>query len=113
MGTITRTRERNFIKESALAHYDGMIAWAKSQRRFNEPDKHTMYYHLHECWFSEDCDYCTTYSVEDFDDGCYKCPLSKNRECCGGLWYEMNDTMFWWTWIRKAKKVKQYIADNG
>ena len=96
------------MKKEAIEHYDRMIAWAEKQPQDSEPWEVVMYRAIGEQWFGEDCVYCDAYDLN-----CARCPLAKGKEkmriCCGGLWFELNDTETWADWVKAAKKVRAYI----
>lgn len=99
-------------KQQALKHYDRMIEWAKTQDPFLGTDRHLMLHSLGEFWYSDDCPYCIA-----TNSNCQLCKLKGAEEisssCCGGLWEIMARSLTWGEWIENAKKVREYIEENG
>ena len=103
----------NTTKQKALDHYDRMIAWAEKQPKNDfRPLMHIMKNSLGEDYGGLDCPYCR----ENYNAGC-KCKLytikTDRHHCCAGLWQKMCNAKTWKTWIKRAKKVREYIKDNG
>ena len=101
----------NKLQKDAIAHYNRMIKWAKTQSQDISPHPIAMKFEIGEMWGSDDCSYCMTYRCDD-------CPLSKFTGpeffgCCNKLWRKMDTASTWSEWIEYAKKIKQYIKDNG
>lgn len=98
----------NKLQKDAIAHYNRMIKWAKTQSQNSTPLSHVMNMEIKEGWGGADCSYCRAY-LENCDD----CSLSKSYRCCNELWYKMDVAKTWSEWIKYAQKIKQYIKDNG
>ena len=105
-------------KQKAVEHYERMIEWAKkSEYEDSELMIYKMLVDIKETTGSEDCSYCKKYDFKNnYTDACFKCELNNNNldyGCCNGLYIKMVQSKTRKTWIRYAKKVKQYIIDNG
>ena len=98
-------------KQKALDHYDRMIAWAEKQKPNEYADFEKMKYYIDEVPGVNDCDYCKKYIYK----WCRNCELygENNSGCCNGLHGKMCNSKTWKTWIKRAKKVREYIKDNG
>jgi len=98
------------VKRQALAHYDRMIAWAKTQHPNSYPSKERMDRKIGEHWQGRFCAYCCYYNTD-----CRSCPLSPSPfgGCCGALWHLLNAASNWKLWIKAAKKVRAYIKRHG
>jgi len=107
-------------KEAVIAHYDRMIAWVKTTRKFRQrPKMMDMLSSIGKYWYGEYCLYCKEYSTMG---GCNDCPLhtdivgepsSSNRCCCNGLWAKMAKAKTWQTWLKYAEQVRAYIKKHG
>ena len=101
------------LKLKALAHYDRMIAWAEKQPKRNVVNEDHMEYDIGENWRGGGCVYCTEYFRKA------QCSLSDadceddSRHCCNGLWDAMNHSKTWLTWVKRARKVREYIEKHG
>lgn len=99
------------IKQQTLEHYDRMIEWAEKQPPNNGSFFAEMKESLGESWFGDNCPYCQ----KNYDKN--KCELNSIDNnccnCCNGLWEKMYDTVVWSDWIIAAKKVREYIKENG
>lgn len=130
------------IKREAIEHYDRMITFMEIVLEYDlynrqdeleddsEEIESFLRKYMGENYFGEFCSYCQKYKYR-----CSKCELgtpskimSKDEleyfiergteidiyHCCGTHWGEMSDV---YTdipeWIERAKKVRQYIIDNG
>ena len=115
MKTQTATEEKGLteLQIEALAHYDRMIAWARTQPFFAIPDDETMLAGIGEDWHSKDCSFCQKYFNAYMNDRCTLCPLNDGVVCCGGRWLIMNSAETWGEWIAAAEKVKEYIIEHG
>jgi len=100
------------IKKDALAHYDRMIAWAEKQPPRKSCLGNDMSEQIGENHGPGYCSYCG----KNYTD-CQKCELWKPHkklfECCNGLWQKMHDSKTWGTWVKRARRVRQYIEENG
>jgi hypothetical protein len=116
------------LRESALNHYDKMIAWASQQPEDEDASMDKMHNAIKENWSSSHCVYCEFYSF------CDTCPLSakeinkgygfrykseqniyyfNNYSCCNGLWIMMSSSTTWGDWVINANKVYDYIQKKG
>jgi hypothetical protein len=95
------------IQKEALAHYNRMIAWAEKQDPYGGVYSGFMRNEIGEGWFGDYCVYCEKYYH------CDECPLNRSGRCCDGLWKKMSASETWGDWIINAKKVRQYIKENG
>jgi len=97
------------IKQKSLDHYDRMIAWAGKQKPNEYADLKKMKYYINEVPGAMDCTYCQKYKW------CWGCELRgvSGSGCCNGLYDKMCNAKTWKTWIKRAKKVREYIKDNG
>lgn len=102
------------IQRQAIEHYDRMIAWAETMPATDTKDAYKMRDELRECAGPQWCSYCTKYRTED---DCGICPLSgkysTGAECCNRLHEHMTRSKTWKQWIERAKKVREYIRENG
>ena len=119
------------LKQKALAHYDRMIEWAKKQPKKNKCDRVNMYYHISETWSGSHCPYCQKMSEKDLN--CSYCRLHADNDddncccegawmdmanaetycCCDGAWMDMANAETWGTWVKRARKVREYIEKHG
>lgn len=99
-------------KEEALAHYDRMFAWVRTQLIDDYVDMGTMQTCIGESWYASCCCYCHTYYF-DHDNPCSMCPLNKDRKCCNGLWDELNNSRTWKEWLQNVWPVRDYIEKFG
>lgn len=105
------------IKQKTLKYCDRMIAWAKTQPLDDIIDRWKMKVFLGESWLSNDSPYCRENIYKN------KCKLTsmydniysfcEGEDCCDGLWAEMDKAINWSDWIIAAKKVREYIKENG
>lgn len=100
------------LKEKTIAHYKEMIEWASTQCLNREPNIDHMFKEIYQNWDSDYCPYCI-----EFNSSCIKCPLrdidNKPKNCCKGLYKKMLKSKTWKGWIKRAKKVLEYINKNG
>ena len=115
MKTQTATEEKGLSKLQikAIAHYDRMIAWARTQPYDDKPDSSDMFAAIGEYWFGKSCSFCQKYFNAYKNDRCTLCPLNDGVVCCGGRWLIMNSAETWGDWVRAAEKVKEYIIEHG
>lgn len=99
------------LQEKAIAHYDRMIAWAKTRPEKGIKAFMQMRLTIGEEWGGGYCPYCNTYHISL--GNCGACPLGDDDNCCGGLWWKLNAAETWGEWIVAAEAVKQYIIENG
>jgi hypothetical protein len=107
------------LKQKALAHYDRMIEWAEKQPKRVRVDEFSMFSDIGEGWDSDNCPYCDAHNAMCF--GCEMNPLKTKATtkiygsmfCCGALWSEMNESSTWGTWVKRARKVREYIEKHG
>ena len=102
------------LKQKALAHYDRMIAWAEKQPKRKMADGWgAMLLEIGENYYGKYCVYCRKHFRKS------KCSLGSDvtcqsgDACCGGLWVEMYCSLTWGTWVKRARKVREYIEKNG
>jgi hypothetical protein len=103
------------IQREAIAHYERMIAWAKTQIGSDISSRVKMGEELNEVWNSEDCPYCKTFAFlrikgKKDSHACGWCPL---YTCCETEWQMLIQTKTWKEWIEQAEKVLEYIKENG
>ena len=97
------------IKQKALEHYNRMIALAETRPANECAHLGIMYKEIGEWWSGYDCSYC-----KEFMKNCNNCSLGQESDtCCCGLWLRMHNCKTWDEWIKWAKRVRQYIVDNG
>ena len=104
------------LKQKALAHYDRMIEWAEKQPKRNKRDSGVMYASIREDWGGTCCPYCQKMYEEELD--CSFCRLrdenyDEAHPCCGGKWIHMASSATWGTWVKRARKVREYIEKHG
>jgi len=103
------------LKQKALAHYDRMIEWADKQPKRNRCSDVYMYDKILEYWGGECCPYCQKISEQDLN--CSYCRLHADNDdyksCCNGTWDHMDRANTWGTWVKRARKVREYIEKNG
>jgi len=99
----------NTTKQKSLDHYDRMIAWAEKQKPNEYADFEKMKYYINEFPGATNCAYCQKYKW------CWGCELHgvSDSGCCNGLHDKMCNAKTWKIWIKRAKKVREYIKDNG
>lgn len=103
-------------KESAIKHYENMIAWAEKQNHksgFNwHNDVKKMLEEIGEAAGSNSCPYCQKYYMI-----CGNCELYEEHSilfgCCGGLYYKMTESKSWKEFIKGLKMIKSYIEARG
>jgi len=114
----------NTTKQEAIAHYERMIKWAKTQPPGNRIRyKHSvsiMFVAIGEDWYGKNCVYCQKYIKYSSSSTNKPCPLTSyvipycdDKSCCNGLWIKMNNSTTWKEWIINAEKVLEYIKENG
>ncbi|MFA5377412.1 MAG: hypothetical protein WC455_16795 [Dehalococcoidia bacterium] len=101
------------LKQKALAHYDRMIAWAEKQPETRCQDIEEMEDAIGENYDADYCVYC-----QSCENTCHVCKLygkSKRygHHCCGNLWPAMSNTKTWGTWVKRARRVREYIEKHG
>lgn len=102
------------LYRKSIAHYDKMIEWAEKQKPKKTTNRKEMESEIDESWFAFDCDFCNKYNNGGFCST--ECPLTKNgcySGCCNGLWQKMNSSKTWGTFVKRAKKVREYIIEHG
>ena len=100
------------LKQKALAHYDRMIAWAEKQPTKSYVDPYEMESSIGEHYDGEYCAYCRKHIL------CSTCDLyAKSKKygehCCGGRWISMSISKTWSTWVKRARRVREYIEKHG
>jgi hypothetical protein len=103
------------VKQKAIKHYQRMIAWAEKQPPREKASFMVMDDSISESYGSINCAYCIKYKC------CCQlgCPLYRRPKnlylsvCCNGLWSKMFRSKTWGTWVKRAKKVLEYIEVNG
>lgn len=105
------------IKQQAIEHYERMIKWAEKQNSSHLAIASTMRLSINENWFGGFCGYCNNKPrkvTARLTDKCVGCELGRSVfTCCDDLWETMNSSMTWKEWITNAKKVLEYIKENG
>lgn len=102
------------LKQKALAHYDRMIEWAKKQPKRGHVSKIKMFVEINETWESDYCIYCNSHKGGTCPQcKLYSIPRYDGRHCCDGLWRIMNSAVCWPTWVKRARKVREYIEKHG
>ncbi len=100
------------IQKQAIEHCDRMIAWVKTKPEDGSPDFDLMKSEIDESYGADYCPYCVKYELV-----CDTCELRGKYpigiECCHRLYYAIWDAKTWKQWIERAKKVREYIRDNG
>ena len=100
------------IQKQAIEHYDRMIEWARTQPTGDKPSSDLMGELFKEGYGAYDCPYCKKYQVD-----CILCKLTgkypEATYCCNGLYSKMCKSKTWRQWIIRAKKVREYIRENG
>lgn len=108
------------LKEKSLAHYDRMIAWAEKQQKRGLVSGLDMEDAIGEEWSADYCPYCLSRKSMCF--GCRLNPIQvaiitdetpSAYLCCSGLWYRMFESSTCGTWVKRARKVREYIEKNG
>lgn len=100
------------IQKQALAHYDRMIEWVEKQNPRSRVDMFVMLDEISEGWTDDYCSYCKKMGVYDYCEGC-ELHTPGHGHCCNGLWFKMNYSATWKTWLKYAKLVREYIRENG
>jgi hypothetical protein len=106
------------LKQTALAHYERMIDWAKQQNPKEKVDKSKMLDSIGENWGGRHCVYCK--QINDLSLSCKECNIylpdgndSKVQDCAGGNYANVCDAETWGQWIKSATKMKVFIKVNG
>jgi hypothetical protein len=109
-------------KKQALEHYDRMITLMEITQEYDLYNELIDYgvsiylqKYLGETYGAEDCSYCRKYVPKYCEcDAYYECPLYTDNGCCNGLHrgmiYNSGNVS---VWIEVAKRVRQYIEENG
>ena len=106
------------LRDSAVRHYDRMIAYAEKVSKEISPTIHADHLRMNreigEHWGPHYCGYCESHRG-GFIRGCFACPLNSkvSLSCCNGLHAEMCDAKTWEEWLPLAKEVRQYIIVHG
>lgn len=103
-------------RKEALAHYERMIKWAKTQPKKADVSEHDMVSAIKEAWSADYCPYCKKMTGKS----CRLCPLCRPSAktlylgaCCGGLWYKLDLAETWGEWLKYATKIYDFIDRNG
>lgn len=56
--------------------------------------------------------YCA-YCQNNESIACDECKLLSDDGCCGGLYRIMDKAQTWSTWVKRARKVREYIEKHG
>jgi len=101
------------LKQKALAHYDRMIEWAEKQPKTRCQDIEDMEDAIGENYASGYCAYC-----QENLNTCSTCRLynkskKHGKHCCGSLWPSMSESKTWGIWVKRARKVREYIEKHG
>jgi len=97
------------LKQKALAHYDRMIEWAEKQPKKMHVYRDVMYMAICEDFSGHYCAYCQN----NESIACDECKLLSDDGCCGGLYRIMDKAQTWSTWVKRARKVREYIEKHG
>ena len=97
------------VKRDAVDHYVRMIKWAEKQPKRDTVDYINMMKEIDEHWGPYYCSYCQK------DNSFYACTVCElgDSPCCDGLHARLCESKTWGTWVKRAKKVLEYIRKYG
>ena len=111
--TATEGKPLTELQIEAIAHYDRMITWARTQPHDDKPDSSGMFAAIGEYWFGKSSSFCQKYFNAFMNDRCALCPLNGGAVCWGELRLKVDVAKTWGEWIAAAEKVKEYIIEHG